>query len=264
MDILEFKPDNKLKSLIYSYYFINNHHVAHENIPPLGHPVIQFHLKSNIETFFSNYDFPKDEVMIVGQLTKFAKIKQSENSRIIGVNLKPTALYKLSKTDCRNFTDTGVPAAEYFDIRIYELLGSLKTNINDEEKVELLNMYFIDLLSETTSTHDNFDLLIDTIMEKRGKISIEEIQKILPVTTRTMQRYFNERLGISLKSFLRIIRNLNLFRSLNNNEKKLSELIFDFGYHDYSHFVKDFKLMTGTSPAKYFSNMELSSRLLIK
>jgi AraC-like DNA-binding protein len=264
MNISEYKPDNRLNEIIYSYYFINNKNVAHENIPPLGHPVIQFHLKNNIETFFKNYDFPRDEVMIVGQLTKFARIEQSENTRLIGVNLKPTTLYKFTKTNCKIFTDIGIPAAEYFDNRIYELLDSLKTNITDKEKVELLNKYFIEIISEKNLLHDNFDTLIDTIIEKRGKITIAEMQKIFPVTNRTLQRYFNERLGISLKTFFRIIRNLNLFRSLNNNEKKLSELIFELGYHDYSHFIKDFKLMTGMTPVKYFSNKEVTSRLLIK
>ncbi|MCB8964357.1 MAG: AraC family transcriptional regulator [Bacteroidales bacterium] len=257
MKITEYKPNIKLNKIIYSYYFIQNHASTHDNIPPLGHPVIQFHLKNNINTFFSNYEFPVEEVMIVGQLSKFAKINNTEQSAMIGVNLKPTALHKLIGGSMSKFTDTGIPASNYFSNEIYNLLGALKAGKSDTEKVHFLDKYFITLLDNKPARHDKFDAMIDRIIEKKGRITLEEIETACPISERTRQRYFSERLGLSLKTYLRVIRNLNFFRLLNENPSKtIPDIIFEVGYYDYSHFIKDFKLMTGTTPQRYFSNNE--------
>lgn len=264
MQFLEFKPDIKLNNLIYSYYFIKNHITTHDNIPPLGHPVIQFHLRNNINAFFSNYDFPIDDVMIVGQLSKFAKINNTEQSSMIGVNLKPTALFKMLNTSIKSFTDKGIPAEPYFGTEIYKILVKLKDNIPDKEKVALLDDFFINMFADKLTRYDKFDFLIDKIFEKKANITINEINNICPVSKRTLQRYFNDRIGFSLKTYLRVLRNLFFFKIINQNpNKNIQEIIFEAGYYDYSHFIKDFKLMTGTSPQKYFSNNEDFAKLFI-
>ncbi|NJO88559.1 MAG: AraC family transcriptional regulator [Chloroflexia bacterium] len=264
MQFLEYKPDIKLNNLIYSYYFIQNHATTHDNIPPLGHPVIQFHLRNNINTFFSNYDFPINEIMIVGQLSKFAKINNTVQSSMIGINLKPTALFKLLQTNSKVFTDKGTPAAQYFGNGIYKVLGKLKTNLPDMEKVAILDQFFISLIANKPLSFDKFDALIDRIIEKQANISMAEINNICPVSERTLQRYFNERIGFSMKTYLRVIRNLHFFKILNQGiNKKILDIIFEAGYYDYSHFIKDFKLMTGITPKQYFSNNENFAKLFL-
>lgn len=264
MKINEFKPNVKLNNLIYNYYFIKNHAATHDNIPPLGHPVIQFHLRNNINVFYSNYDFPIEEVMIVGQLSKFAKINNTGELSMIGVNLKPTALFKLLHTSTKQFTDKGTPAAPFFGNDIYKLLGKLKSNTPDIEKVVLLDQFFINLADDIPVLSDKFDVLIDTIIEKKANISTEEINKLCIVSKRTLQRYFNNRIGFSLKTYLRVIRNLHFFKILNQSlYNKIQDVIFEAGYYDYSHFIKDFKLMTGTTPKQYFSNNEEFAKMFM-
>jgi len=264
MKINEFKPNIKLNNLIYSYYFIKNHAATHDNIPPLGHPVIQFHLRNNINVFYSNYDFPIEEVMIVGQLSKFAKINNAGELSMIGVNLKPTALFKLLHTNTKQFTDKGTPAAPFFGNDIYKLLGKLKSNTPDIEKVAILDQFFINLADDIPVLSDKFDVLIDTIIEKKANISTEEINKFCIVSERTLQRNFNNRIGLSLKTYLRVIRNLHFFKILNQGlYNKIQDIIFEAGYYDYSHFIKDFKLMTGTTPKQYFSNNEEFAKMFL-
>lgn len=264
MQLLELKPNINLRNYIYSYYFIQNHATTHDMIPPLGHPVIQFHLRNNINAFFSNYDFPIDEVMIVGQLSKFAKIYNTENSSMIGVNLKPTALFKLLNVSAKLFADKGLSAAHYFNDGIYSLLQKLKTNMPETDKAVLLDEFFINLTDHDFISYDKFDILIDTIIEKKANITIDEIRTIFPYSERTLQRYFNVRIGLSLKGYLRIIRNLHFFKNFNqNSERKIIELISEAGYYDYSHFIKDFKLMTGTTPKRYFENNEQFAKMFI-
>lgn len=261
--IKEYKANEMLEPLVSSFYIIENQTISHDEIPPLGFPVIKFHIRNNINTFYSNYSFPVSDVMIVGQLTKFANVKQEENTSMIGVNLKPTALYKLFKTPASYFTDKGIPATDFFKDEICQLHQQLLLDRPDDVVIEILNQFFISFLDKLHPVPEKFELLIDNIIGKGGKISISEIYKTIPVSERTLQRYFLSYLGVNLKTYQRILRNLHLFSRLYVPEpQKLSELLAETGYYDYSHFAKDFKLMTGKSPKDYFSGKQEFSKLL--
>jgi AraC-like DNA-binding protein len=264
MEIIEHKPNEKINHIIDSYYLIETTVTKDDIIPPLGHPVIQFHLKNDLKTFFSNYDFPIEAVFIIGQLSKFAKITSIEHSKIIGVNLKPTALHKLTNINMALLTDKGVPASYYFNHDIYNLLTDIKQSNDTNSVINLLDNYFMKLIENKPIKQDKFDYLITRIIDTKGKITLEEIETICPMSSRTRQRYFTERIGLSMKTYLRVIRNLSLFKLLNEHPNKpISELIFAVGYYDYSHFNKDFKLMTGITPLQYFSTNQLFTKELL-
>ncbi len=264
MEIIEHKPNETLHPIIDSYYIIETTVTTNDRIPPLGHPVIQFHLKNDINAFFSNYTFPIEEIVVVGQLSKFAQINSIKDSKLIGVNLKPTALHKLTNVNMALLTDKGVPASHCFNHDIYELFNNLNQSNNTDTIIQLLDHYFINLMEKQPITMDKFDILINHIVEMKGNITIEEIERICPMSIRTRQRYFTERVGLSMKTYLRVIRNLNFFKLLNEHPNKpISELIFAVGYYDYSHFNKDFKLMTGITPQQYFSSNQLFTKQLL-
>ena len=263
ISIQKFYPHEDLKNYISEYYFIKNQTISHDTIPPLGFPVVQFHLQSNIQTYYANYKFPIDNVMIVGQLSKYAKIQQTNNTSLIGVNLKPTVLYTLTGMNACNFTDKGIPAFQFWGEAVNRVQQQLAAAITDEAKVDILNNFFIQLTHNKTLSTQKLDFLLSTILQKQGNITQNEINKLFPSTERTIQRHFNQHVGVSLKTYIRIVRNLNLFDKLQTSPtQKFSEIIHDLGYFDYSHFTKDFKLMTGLTPKTYFSNHEHFVQLL--
>jgi len=265
MQVQEYKADERLKNFISSYYLIENPTISDDHIPPLGFPVIQFHLENNLHTYFSNYSFPVSPVMLVGQLTHYAQVRQTENMRLIGVNLKPTALHKITGENVSKFTDCGCPAENYLGQVILDLHKRLQVEDSSELRIHALNTFFLDLVAPIQTAPDHFDQLIETINLKKGNISQEEFYDLCPVSRRTLQRYFISRLGVSASTYLRIIRNLNLFHTLHQDTQiKLTDAMLAVGYYDYSHFSRDFRLMTGTTPKSYFEGREEFSHLLIQ
>lgn len=263
MNFVQIQSNPEISKFVTGYYFIENTILSHDNIPPLGFPVIQFHLHNNIQQFYSKYDFPIDNVMIVGQLSKYANIDQIEGSLMIGVNLHPTTLYKVVMQSAAIFTDKGTPASLFLGIEIMELYQKLLQSLSIEEKTICLDEYFGKLVQNLKT--DRFDTLINALWEKEGKISEEEIYTFFPVSQRTLQRYFIQRIGVSLKTYLRIIRHLNFCKKIQLKPSlKLSELIYECGYYDSSHFTKDFKLMANQSPTEYYKNREEFAHLLIQ
>jgi len=207
----------------------------------------------------------KNFTRIVGQLTKYARLNQVENSSMIGVNLKPTALFKLVREPVSFFTDRAVPGENVLGEDVYDLHAELQTDISDEAKVALLNDFFVRRFDLEKIHHDKFDLLVEHIVLSKGNISVESIRELMPVSERTIQRYFNQRVGVSMKVFLRIIRHLNFFKSVAQYpEESLTSLIYQFGYYDFSHFAKDFRMLTNMTPTEYFSKNQEFAHLLAR
>lgn len=182
---------------------------------------------------------------------------------MIGVNLKPTALYKITGMDACRFTDKGIPAQHIWHQQIIQLQQQLQQEANDAACITLLNNFFLSLIKNKNITINNFDQLIDIIIQKQGNITENEIFKMLPVSERTLQRYFKKQLGVSLKTYIRILRNLNLFKKITQNpDIPFLDIIYSLGYFDYSHFIKDFKKMTGHTPKQYFSSKQEFAHIL--
>ncbi len=263
LDVRVFQPAEGLNPHISSYFFIRNKEVSVDIVPPLGYPVIMFHLRNKVEEFYNYYDFKPTDVMIVGQLTHFSRINQVPDSEFFGVNLRPSALARLTTIPIHEFTDTAMPAVEVIGESISELLFNLRKSSTITGKIEVLNSQLLPLFNGQET--DRFDELVDSIVDSKGALSIDEIHALYPASERTLQRLFKMRVGVSLKMYQRIIRNLNFFRLAQQfPDECVSNLIHQLGYYDFSHFAKDFKILSGMTPKHYFSGKEEFAHLLVQ
>ena len=83
-----------------------------------------------------------------------------------------------------------------------------------------------------------------------GQIKVSELSHILGVSTRTLERQFVETLGVTPKQFIRLVRFQRTVEKMKKMDKlrNLTDIAHDSGYCDQSHFIKDFKLLSGRSP----------------
>ena len=90
----------------------------------------------------------------------------------------------------------------------------------------------------------------ELIESQGGQLKVCEVARILNVSTRTLERQFLKILGIPPKQFIRLVRFQNAVERLKEIRKveNLAGIAHDFGYFDQSHFIKDFKSLSGKSP----------------
>lgn len=266
MEVKVFEPHKKLVKYIRSYFFIHTTNNSHDSIPPLGYPVLQFHFHNKINEYFKNYSFVPNNILIIGQLTKHANIHPPTGVSLIGVNFATTGLYNMLNCNMKQFMNTALPATQYFNISIKGLHKSLYQNKNSHHKqVKLLNNYFMHYVDKIKINDVHIDKLVDFIEQRNGFVKYNEILDMYPASERTIQRKFNQIVGVSPKSYCRILRHLNFFIVYKNKGgNSFTELLFKSGYYDAAHFTKDFKLMAGVSPAAYFQNDERFAHLLSK
>ena len=90
---------------------------------------------------------------------------------------------------------------------------------------------------------------IQTILDHRGIITVNELAKRLNTTERTLRRKFNQYIGISPKKFAKIIQfQTSLGQIFTGDFSKLTDVVYENGYTDQSHFIRNIRKFTGKKP----------------
>lgn len=120
------------------------------------------------------------------------------------------------------------------------------SNLPFPDRVEKIAYKLLDIIKEREMNQDKL-LLLKTVYQP--DLSVQEVAKATQWDRRKINRYFNSQFGISLKTFLSIIR----FRSSFDSVKE-GILYPELNYYDQSHYIKEVKKYTGESPKKLLKN----------
>lgn len=91
----------------------------------------------------------------------------------------------------------------------------------------------------------------------KGQFRVAELADYCNLSVRQLQRQFDDATGVSPKTLARTIR----FEAIRNHlriepEANLTDLAYEFGYTDQSHFINDFKAFTGKTPGEFAAEMQ--------
>lgn len=82
----------------------------------------------------------------------------------------------------------------------------------------------------------------ETIFKLEGKVAVNDLCNEFGKSRQYLNRAFKQEVFYSLKHFIITVRILSLIKfKLNENSITLTELCYDYGYFDQSHFIRDFK-----------------------
>ncbi len=94
--------------------------------------------------------------------------------------------------------------------------------------------------------------LLKVIRHQRGNIRIDDMEKTTGYTCRSIQRHFRQDTGMSPKAFCRIMRFQSAIHTLNyTGAPSFTMLAQELGYSDQSHFLREFKRLSHTTPGDY-------------
>lgn len=193
------------------------------------------------------------QVFLYGQTVKRTAIYLIGKFNATGVCFQPNSLKSIFGFNANELTDSCL------DVSL--ISQSKKINLNEQLLNASSSADQIGILSSFLSSEiQKYDVRIDgitryattQIMKCNGKLSLRELQIDLDLSERSFERRFNQYVGISPKLFSNICRfqaSLNQLKS--NNYSNLSDIAFDNGYADQSHFIRAFKEFAGYSPLQF-------------
>ncbi len=129
---------------------------------------------------------------------------------------------------------------------------------SDQGRIECFTGFIRNLVPQDYEP-DIIDVIYDDIIESNLKFSLKNIEENSFQSISSLQRNFNIRVGVSMKKLIRIARINYIFKNMLNDQNfNAQQLMFEGDYYDQSHFIKDFKELTGETPKQFFlHNTEL-------
>ncbi len=172
--------------------------------------------------------------MIAFQLFPFA------SKLLLGINPKEL------NDDCYNLMDLEYGQPEFH-------FNKLKNEKDPTLKCQIISNFIFDLLKHSASNPDQLaTMAINIILKAQGAISIKDLTAQLYTTERSLERKFASEIGLSPKQFAKIIQfNYSLNKLNDSHYSKLSDIGYESGYSDQSHFIKSFKKFTGKTPKEF-------------
>lgn len=202
---------------------------------------------------------------LAGQSTKRYQLQLNGNVGMIGVVFKPAAVNTIFGLPMYEFSDERIDLVNLFGAGIAFLHEQIQEADTAEHRVQILENFVARKVIQSKRSYDRTDFLADLIVEKRGILPIQELTKELYVCPRQFQRQFLNKVGVSAKYYTRISRMSSLCAIMAQNKWSIHdwhEIIYQHGYYDQSHFIKEFTEFMGKAPSSYVrNNVELGNYL---
>jgi AraC-like DNA-binding protein len=166
------------------------------------------------------------------------------------VEFKPNTAKYFIPSKLHDFENNVIDISEIWGNQALELSQKIRKEKSDANKIKLIEAFLLDkFIAQKASIIDN---AIYNIHIFKGFVEVNELASKATLSAAQFRKRFREEIGISPSQYCKIIRiNTSLAIFENNYNKTLTELTYDLGYFDQSHFIKDFKSVTGSSP-KFF------------
>src|SRR5690606_6326371 len=87
------------------------------------------------------------------------------------------------------------------------------------------------------------------ILRHNGMLNVET-DLDTGVSPRQLRRMFEHYTGANMKTFSKVVRFQNFLRMAKAPGNTVNGLLYDAGYYDQAHFIKEFKELYGTTPGK--------------
>lgn len=244
-------PSNLLSDYIESFWIVDseNDQVPQvQKIIPDGHPEFIFHYGDTYNINISGDWETQASSLLAGQIRNHFYLKNTGKSGMIGVKMMPAALTKLFDLNMSNYTDTVVAITP----DLLDLSTLPKPSLEAKDRfIKAFEGIVSDRLQSIDSRKTETDLAIEELQRNNGSISITELSEKVGLSERQLERHFSKEVGLSPKFYARITRLGYIFKLMQNQGNSWADLVYQSGFYDQSHFIKNFKEFTGEDPSAY-------------
>jgi AraC-like DNA-binding protein len=190
---------------------------------------------------------------ISGPSTRYRRFRIGDDFGIFGVYLFPFAIPVLFDIPANELVNEMPDLQTVLGKQGLELEEKMMLAENNDVRVALICQYIRSCLMRNSHHEPAAFAMINQVIQSNGLTSISELAARNYLSTRHFERKFKAFSGFSPKLFSRIIRFHTAMNAYGQREKSLTEIAYDAGYYDQSHFIHDFKQFSGEHPARYFS-----------
>lgn len=165
-----------------------------------------------------------------------------------------------------------------FDIKITDFEGSVhlrnpliknlmnkvfvESKVNDQYSSLSVESSLIEIFSSIKKTKDyNYknpiwvNRLKELLLEEQIDYSLKNLSSILGIHPIHLSREFNKYFGTSLGNYIRLLKINKAFCLITSKKLSMTEICYQCGFYDQSHFISNFKQIYGSTPTKLIKSI---------
>lgn len=256
------QPSKILKPFVKQYWALEKAFKPGEQytqrIIPSGLPELILYLDHKPKPLSKNRSF-EDHFLISGQQNDFYDIHISRNLSLFSVLFHSQGLSQFLAVPMDELLNHNVPLKYLNKSLSAELEARLSARDPFHRKVEIMEDCLVKSISNKRKIYETGRIgnIMEIIRKTEGMIHVEQLASYACLGKKQFERTFSSTVGMTPKRFLKTIRmQAAIYRKSKAESMSLTELAYASGYYDQSHFINDFKAMTGYTPKQFFLECE--------
>jgi len=190
--------------------------------------------------------------VLFGHQTEVTNRFVGNNFLLIQVVFKPGGLYRLTGIPSNYLTNQYIDAETVFSKEIKQVNDKINDCKTFLQMIAVVEAFLLQELKRKAYDIHPLDIATTNLFASESIPNVDTLAKKSYQSTRHFERHFKERMGISPKYFLKVLRFENAFRMKNRNPQlDWLSIAVNCGYYDYQHLARDYKDLTGLTPNQF-------------
>ncbi len=247
------KPNSQLISYLRNVLVIEGCRAPEANNPPI--------FTNGMPTLLCTTETDKSGVENILKVTLFTSKITAEcwavnnTTTVVAYFFKPFALTSLFRVGAKPLIKNPLELSNWSPHKYNALKTQLVYADTVARKLEILDNLLIQQHLENQELYRVIQFATERLMQNQSNEVLTEILTALKLNERTFQRIFKKYVGVTATQYRRICQFQGSFDQLRSKQfDKVSDVAFDNGFADQSHFIRSFKEFTQTTPNDYLQN----------
>ena len=195
--------------------------------------------------------------LVAGQIKDRILIGPTGKVRLFGIRFKPAGAQAFFDLRMKELTDRIEPLSTFWGPAVNELEERLWMVSTFPKQINRVEWELRRRIRRPSIMDPIFSNCVGGILATSGTRKIGDIARHFGISERQLERQFDRSIGLSPKTFSRIVRFQAVLRSITSaGPTSILDAAYHFGYYDQSHLIKDFLHFSGMNPSDYFERTQ--------
>lgn len=193
------------------------------------------------------------------QTGRFTRVLEGRGG-VFGIKFRPGAFRPFLQRPVSSLRDCTMPLRELFHTAADGAEAAVAAaSPDDAAMVVAAERFLLDNLPPADPEVNRVADIVDGIAGDRSVTRVEHILERYDLHIRTLQRLFNDYVGVGPKWVISRYRLHEAVERLGQDHPvEWTEFALELGYFDQAHFIRDFKAVTGRTPADYLAGGDIA------
>ena len=188
--------------------------------------------------------------LFVGPTTRHLEIEPTGSVDLVGVRLAPGAAAALVAAPLAELRDLALDARDVDGLALPAGLADLLVALRDPAARAAAALAAVEAAARPARLDERVASLVESMARHPGSGSVRSWARHVGLAPRALERRFHRHVGASPKRLARLLRFQRVLGATSGTPRLHHMLAA--GYFDQSHFLRDFREFTGTSPTIFF------------